>query len=663
MKRATLLRMLSLLLAVLLLAGCGQQETRKKRKPAVKTTQTEPETTPPEPVQEQMPQEELSRALSDIDLAVLCAGLGANQRLRQMENPFLVRTTQVVCTDYNQDGFQEVLLGRENHITFSNGTQRAAEFTFAQSSPVYYTDHAGNIYRCSTMGDGFDIEVDGKPAWVEHLYGYYGKWNAGQWEEAYSYGGTVTAVEYTNENGETVWEVVEDAVEAKLQSRSCTKAELDAHFEEIGMTEIIGQPAAYTGYSYDVIYRDSLLEALDSYFAQNYSGYTQMLRQDIDGDGVEEALFFLPDFKMAWYDTLRCSDEYSDIRDAQNWFNNAFLDEDHTGVVIVEEDGERITVSAYCMLQRVSLYEGMDIRVENGYLWADGISSYLSGRFADISGENVPAELFGYLSEYGYENHFFRTVDVSDFDGDEYMCICRKDGTWYIIIIVIIHGDPVVLYGNTLGENGVYLTEYEGKQCLLNYYQSVYTVSGETTTNYNYSVDRPRLGNSPQSLDFAYVNYTDKDEDATAVSAFFDKLNRYLIKIIVIRDPFRLTGRMWMDPAEVQHGTVPQEEPQDTQQPEDEPAQKPVMGFVQIEDPASWLHLRVGPGVEYDKVLMDPSDPDSFVRQALGSPVTVLETVETGDAENPVWLKIRISYGDREIVGYSSKNYIRLVNE
>ena len=118
-----------------------------------------------------------------------------------------------------------------------------------------------------------------------------------------------------------------------------------------------------------------------------------------------------------------------------------------------------------------------------------------------------------------------------------------------------------------------------------------------------------------------------------------------------------------MDPAQAEHGTVPQEEPADPQQPEQNPSQEPVMGFVQIEDPASWLNLRVGPGVEYDMVLMDPADPGSFVRQALGSPVTVLETVDTDDPNHPVWLKIRITYADREIIGYSSKTYIRLVNE
>ena len=79
-----------------------------------------------------------------------------------------------------------------------------------------------------------------------------------------------------------------------------------------------------------------------------------------------------------------------------------------------------------------------------------------------------------------------------------------------------------------------------------------------------------------------------------------------------------------------------------------------------MESEKSWLHLRVGPGTNYDKVLTNPDDPNSFVRQALGSPVTILETVETDDPENPVWVKIRITYQDTEIVGYSSKTYIRI---
>ena len=43
--------------------------------------------------------------------------------------------------------------------------------------------------------------------------------------------------------------------------------------------------------------------------------------------------------------------------------------------------------------------------------------------------------------------------------------------------------------------------------------------------------------------------------------------------------------------------------------------------------------------------------------------MTVLETVEAGDSENPVWVKIRIRYHDREFIGDSSKTYIRMQNE
>ena len=124
----------------------------------------------------------------------------------------------------------------------------------------------------------------------------------------------------------------------------------------------------------------------------------------------------------------------------------------------------------------------------------------------------------------------------------------------------------------------------------------------------------------------------------------------------MIRDPYALTGQVWVPSSAVAYG-VPQEESADDQQ------EAGTLGFVQIQDPSSWLHLREGPGTEYAKVLLDPADPESYVRQALGSPVTVLETIETGDRENPVWVKIRIRYSDRELIGYSSKTYIRMQDE
>jgi hypothetical protein len=202
----------------------------------------------------------------------------------------------------------------------------------------------------------------------------------------------------------------------------------------------------------------------------------------------------------------------------------------------------------------------------------------------------------------------------------------------------------------------MFLTEYEGVQAILSYYQTVYEQNGENVTQYSFQVSRIDESGNETVLDSAYISYSDSDLDATRIAQFFQKPGAYLLKVVVIYDHYQLTGSLWMNPENVEYGTTPEE-------PETVPGEMPQLGFVQIQDPSSWLHLRVGPGVEYDKVLMNPDDPDSFVRQALGSPLTVLETAQSSDPANPVWVRIRIIYQDRVIEGWSSKTYIRMITE
>ena len=84
-------------------------------------------------------------------------------------------------------------------------------------------------------------------------------------------------------------------------------------------------------------------------------------------------------------------------------------------------------------------------------------------------------------------------------------------------------------------------------------------------------------------------------------------------------------------------------------------------GYVHLNDPGAWLNVRQGPGTQYPCVLSNPYDPMSFVMVANGAAVTVLESVTTTDWANPVWLKIRVTYGGKEYVGYSSKNFINIM--
>lgn len=611
--------------------------------------------------QKAMPKQELAVALREIDLSVLCAGFDANLRVERLADAGIVTQTQVVCADYNKDGLKDVLLGRLNDLTFSLAPERKAEYAFSQSSPVFFTDNEGNIYRCNSISDGFDIEVQGKPAWVEHHNVSYSLWQNNSWVPVYSHNGSRTFVTETGADGQETENMIEDTTVATINGQEATKADLDSHFASIGMRQISTWPSEYTKNTYDAAYRDSLVEGLNTYFADNYSGYTQVVNVDIDGDGQEESLFVLPNFLDTWYNSLQATGEYADMEAARSRFKNEFYQQyfagySYTGVVIVDMVDDKVTVTTHCALQDISARDGMNAYMENGYLWLDGNRVYLNGYFASV-GSNVPAELAAYLADFGYSDTFITTVDVSAWGEDEYLSVCRKDGRWFAFLFAIKDGNPVVLYSNPLEEYALFLTQHQGQQSLMTYYQSVYTQGGITTTGYDYTVLRIDENAEQEELEFAYAIHTNQDKDATAVSRFFQKLDRQLDNVVVVWDPYKLAGREWMPQAHVQYGTAPQE------QEEEQSTDNTQVGFVQIEDPSSWLHLRKGPGVTYDLVLLDPTDPDSFVRQALGSPVTVLETIETGDKDNPVWVKIRITYADREIEGYSSKKYIRLAGE
>lgn len=684
MKKTPLLRITSALLAVLLLAGCSTDtisapSKRKKKNNKTETTET---TAAADNVSggvskaegKEMPKKQMEQAIYDMEMAVLLAGLDANRRSSNLTKTYSVSPTQVVYADYNQDGQKDVLLGKTNHLKFSLSPQRSADYTFSQSAPVYFTDNDGNLYMRNGVCDGYDVEVNGKEGWSEYLEFWYDQWIDGDWQTVYSYGGSIVTVDTTGFGGTIVTQEVENTVTATIQGAEGTKQELDAHFETIGMREIETQLSDYLSCTYDVKYRDSLLNGLHDHFFSTYGGYTQMLTGDIDGDGAEEVIYLLPNFEDVWVNSLNDVSGEGDIEGARHWFKAEFSDEfQHTAVIIADETDGELTLNVHCALDYFTADSVENMYLEKGYLYINSSKIYLDGGFTDVQGTEMYAALNTYLANYGYTNCFFRIVDVTDLEGTEYMCIGKINGEWNVSVIMILEGNPRTVYTQRLYDTAVYLTEYQGQQCLMTYSQSMYEEYGETITNYMYDTVRVDAGGEVQVLDAASASFTSSEEDATAASTFFQRLNVYLTKFVVVRDPYRITGKTWMEPGQAEYGTVPAEEIPVTQQPSqpeqpEQPEQpqeeeKTVMGFVQIKYAHSWLNLRVGPGVQYDKVLMDPNDPESFVKQALGSPVTVLETIETGDPDNPVWVKIRITYGNREFVGYSSKKYIRLADE
>ncbi len=641
-------RLLALLLALCLLSGCGAKESRE-------TEPTQP-TQPTEPIslQEPMPHAQLQEALARAEYAMLAAAIAAEGRLKAMEG-FVEYPVYVG----DIDGDNQLELARGGMAMFFDiDADRDFRYEYTQNVAVFYVDEEGTFYKGSHMGDGWPEPMsEGYYHCYDYFYNSFSAWKDGQWQCVLRSNGESVREAWDNPDGFDLryGEYLEYRAEYEVDGQIATEEEYNSRCDKL--TKITTKPSDYTVNIYDAIYADSLLAALESRFGNDFGA--NAIRQDIDDDGQLETVLAVPQlfapYKAA---NSRHTDELWHIENPLEGCIDTSRSQ--TGILVADIEGDKLTLSAYCALTDVELYKGMTVAYRDNCLWLDSIAIYAPAQFqtleslteADRTG--VYNGLVNFLATGGYTQAVLKRVDISDAPGSELLCLCQKDGIWFVLVIIFQNGTPSTINRISLQNSAVYLTEVDGKQAILTYNQNVYTSqNGNTHTNYYFSVYRYDQNGEYFHIAGESVGYGDDDKDATRVAEFFQTLNAYLVKIIVIADPFQLTGNQWPDQEELDHGTAPQD-------PEPEQAEEYVMGFVQIQDPSSWLNLREGPGTEYACILMDENNPDSFVRQALGSPVTVLETIETGDAENPVWLKIRITYADKVIEGYSSKTYIRL---
>lgn len=649
------IRILALILSAVLLTGCA----RKEPAAPVATTQSEPvDTTVPEPtepsVPQQMTQEETDWAMAQLEYAALAAAFNLQQQLRSVEG-YVFSDYAAFIGDMDGDGSPEMVYGPQS-MTFRMDGGRRIQYEFSQTGYFYYRDREGGFYRRSVMGDTF-IHDESQEIWYEeHLAEWYDQYLNGSWERAFD----CTGERSTKPNpagGEDI--VLSSDMTAYVRGEKMTEAAYKAHLEQIGMTRLLTPIQDYTAVSFDACYRDSLLATLDSYLSGQFSAYTGAIAADIDNDGREETLYLIPELYRLWHNAAPASTPEQYYGSAVAYMDEYLPSLDYTAVLVADSDGSELTVQAYCV--PAWLAGASHVYYENNCLWLDGLACYAPQAFDTLDGleESRRQQVYNGLDQFlelcGYDALVFREADIGDMDGSELLCFCRKDGVYYIIVICFVRGQPAVVSTIDLNNTGVYLTQQEGKTWLLTYNQRMTTFGNVHRTEYTYEVKRFGTDYWSYNHDFAWVSYSNESQDATKVAEFFDKLNVFLLKIIVLYDPYQLAGSQWMPQEQADWGTVPQQ--QTPQQDES------VLGFVRINDPGSWLNLRQGPGTNYAQVLIDPADPTSFVRQAQGAPVSVLQTIQTNDPVNPVWVKVRITYADREFIGYSSKNYIYIPSE
>lgn len=233
--------------------------------------------------------------------------------------------------------------------------------------------------------------------------------------------------------------------------------------------------------------------------------------------------------------------------------------------------------------------------------------------------------------------------------------ICYQLGDRYVVEFCSVVDDrfSIVLRHDTARSPGAFLLTNEGD------HYSVFTynqeIADDNLVDYSFntvSFDRKfRIS----EIDGQAISVNTTENVSLKVNQFFKAVSDKISNATVCYDPYKLTGYMLMLNFN-ELGIGEDEEPYviitncSTSK----------SGYVMIDDADTWLNLREGPSKDFDRVLMNPKDKKSFVKQALFSPITVLEPVNTYDSKNPIWLKIEINYMNKTLVGYSSQRYIEI---
>jgi len=436
--------------------------------------------------------------------------------------------------------------------------------------------------------------------------------------------------------------------------------ESEKFLDELCLTPVTTGLQDYTSFTYDAAYADSITSALENAFG-SYQGSSTF---DIDRDGEDEQIFVYTNFVNDWFpdDALNPdNDPFGGGMSAAFCFDYPGINpvDNRTGLLVADTQGDKLILSAYTVPRILSVEDvSADTYIDSINLYVAGSSYFIP---QSISGQSdLLICLESILKAEGYADLFFIGADLSEEAEDELLCLGKQDGNWVLLVIRFAYGMPQILKTVELSNSACYLSTYEGKNCLVVYHQSQKTDQKGLYTSYKYELLRFDDEDYRWQIISNSVGHYNDQEDAKNISEFFNELNRYIVKVIVIYDPFSLHGQQWITQENVIHGQAPEA----TKPPEqlETPSQEKI-GFVNISDPSSWLNLREGPGREFACILTDPSDPGSIVKQAKGAPVTVLETVDSEDADYPVWYKVRIRYQDHEIIGYSAEAYIELVEQ
>ena len=380
---------------------------------------------------------------------------------------------------------------------------------------------------------------------------------------------------------------------------------------------------------------------------------------DIDNDGQNEYLIFVTDYM----DKL--------FADSANELINCF--ESTSICVFADYDNASESLIVHSIPIQVSPYAVTNVVFDNGmlnFLYSSngntlayrkvvGESAYASDKIVyDTSFlQRMCFRYSKYLEDAGYTDIHFAISDFSDSVGEDIIC-CFSDGKRYIVeVLTLFKSQLRKIYSNSSEDGAIYVLNKDSLYHIYRYYQGI--SESDYTQTYNYELIRFDQNYKKVVVESDSANIK-LSEGGEASNDFLVNVKDYLSDSFVCYDPYYLTGYYIMSDNLNTNIDDSIDYDYQTKFLSISNCNTSKTGVVKLNDVKSWLNFRNGPSTEYKRILINPSNKKSYVKQVHNSIVTVVEPYNTGDKKNPIWLKVRISYNGYVLEGFSTQKYIEI---
>lgn len=592
---------------------------------------------------------ELTEIFDDINYSALTATM--EYRFKAIKNGYAI--------DADKDGRKELFLEIESEQYPEKTTVLA--FDTIENPVMSSVTHNG------AAGDaGIKLSSDNS---VVLEYGYYTigitensieKWNNNGWDSIGKFIG------HLDENNELIVET------ANLNGVDFdTQEEFDSAFGKLDANEHTEFYGKLLSKYYSTNNGITLAEKYNQYLSDKFKEDYLFKTEDFDGDGDDEYAYVIKNFAGTWCDNLKTAgtDGYI-MEDYINGLVNTgtvfiYADSDENGIVFhtfpVDDSAE--TNSYADTYIDVSWTDGelnaFVNNVSNNFFCMNAdMSNY--GELSDNSYEKIGKMFTSFLKRNYYKDVISKYISLSDPSGRDLVCVCGASSEFYVSdwvtkIYAVVNGRVFNVYEQDIGRDGaVYITREDGENSLLCYTQSMFRNGSRNGNSYTYSIKRFDEGYNLQRLNGNTVIVYYDEPPTEEKSEFFTEFNGYLNDAEVCVDSYELTGYSKMITDNSDYFDSNNEKYLSISN-----CSTNKTGTVNV-DEGSWLNFRNGASIASDRILLNADDPNSFVKQIRGSAVTVIDTANIEDAENPIWLKIQIKYSDQTLTGFSSKAFIDL---